>query len=119
MKLKEVVASFGYAFNGICLFFKNERNAKIHAAAAILVLLLGFYCNLKNTEWLWVALAITLVLASEMMNTAIEGICNKISPQRDTDIKIIKDISAGFVLIASFFALAVAAIIFLPYLFVL
>jgi diacylglycerol kinase len=116
MKLKEIIDSFKYAFNGIGLFFTLERNAKIHAMAALVALSFGVYVGLNGPEWLWVLLAITGVLVTEMINTTIERLCNKISPQKDLDIKIIKDISAGFVLIASFFALAVGAIIFSPYL---
>jgi diacylglycerol kinase len=52
-----------------------------------------------------------------MANTAIEKICNKITIEKDKDIKVIKDISAGFVLISALFSLVVGAIIFLPYLF--
>ncbi|MDB9883445.1 diacylglycerol kinase family protein, partial [Bacteroidia bacterium] len=75
MKLKEVLASFGYAFNGIGLFLKSERNAKIHLLAAIVAFALGFYYDLTDTEWLWVLLAIAMVIVTEMINTAIEGIC--------------------------------------------
>jgi diacylglycerol kinase (ATP) len=117
MEWKEVIASFGYAFNGIGLFFRKERNAKIHAVAAVGAIGTGFYYAISAAEWLWILLAITLVLATEMANTALERLCNKVSPEVNTEIKIIKDISAGFVLITAFFALAVAAIIFIPYLF--
>jgi len=51
-----------------------------------------------------------------MINTAIERLCNKLTIELDPDIKIIKDVSAGFVLISSLFAVAVAAIIFSRYL---
>lgn len=81
-----------------------------------MVVILGFVLSLNKTDWLWILLAIALVIISEMANTAIEKICDKISPERDADIKVIKDISAGFVLVAAIFALLVGAIIFTPYL---
>ena len=52
-----------------------------------------------------------------MINTAIEKLCNRITLNQDPEIKVIKDIAAGFVLMASFYALIVAAIILYPYTF--
>ena len=54
---------------------------------------------------------------TELFNTAIETLCNIVSPQFNIDIKKTKDVSAGAVLVASFFAMAVGLIIFLPKLF--
>ena len=108
--------AFGYALNGIVLFFLKERHAKIHAVAALFIMTLSFYLHITSSEWLWVLLCITLVIATEMINTAIERLCNKLTTELDSDIKIIKDVSAGFVLISSLFSVAVAAIIFSRYL---
>ncbi len=108
--------AFGYALNGIVLFFLKERHAKVHSVAALFIIILSFYLNITSSEWLWVLLSITLVIVTEMINTAIERLCNKLTTELDSDIKIIKDVSAGFVLISSLFAVAVAAIIFSRYL---
>ena len=114
--LMQQLRAFGYALNGIGLFFCKERHAKIHAIAALFIITLSFYLHITSSEWLWVLLCITLVIVSEMINTAIERLCNKLTIELDPDIKIIKDVSAGFVLISSLFAVAVAAIIFSRYL---
>ena len=114
--LMQQLRAFGYALNGIGLFFWKERHAKIHAVAALFIIILSFYLHITSSEWLWVLLCITLVIVSEMINTAIERLCNKLTIELDTDIKIIKDVSAGFVLISSLFSVAVAAIIFSRYL---
>lgn len=112
--LKPYFKAFGYAFVGIASFMRTERNAKVHLAAALGAAAMGSYLNIAHTEWLWVASAIALVIVTEMINSAIEKLCNRITREQDLEIKVIKDISAGFVLIASFYALVVAAIIFLP-----
>jgi len=117
MSLQKYIQAFGFAFQGIFHFVKNERNAKVHLVAAAFAIAISWYLHISPSQWLWVLLAIAMVFIAEMVNTAIEGLCNKITTDIDADIKIIKDISAGFVLIASLFAVAVAATIFTPYLF--
>jgi len=114
--LMQQIRAFGYAINGIGLFFWKERHAKIHAVASFFIIALSYYFSITSSEWLWVLLCITLVIVTEMINTAIERLCNKLSTEIDLDIKIIKDVSAGFVLISSLFAVAVAAVIFSSYL---
>ena len=115
--LKPYFNAFRYAFSGIASFIKTERNAKVHLAAAIVASALGAYVGLESPEWLWVASAITLVIVAEMINSVIEKLCNKITTEQDPEIKIIKDMSAGFVLLTSFYAVIIAVIIFTPYLF--
>ena len=53
-------------------------------------------------------------MGSEMMNHAIEKLCDKVNPEWDDKIKIIKDVSAGMVLICSIFAATTGLIIFIP-----
>lgn len=115
--LKPYIKAFGHAFSGIVSFFKTERNAKVHLVAAIAVIILGAAVGLEPSECLWVASAIASVLICEMINTAIEKLCNKITTDQDPDIKVIKDISAGFVVLATLYAVFVGTIIFTPYLF--
>jgi len=112
--MKNPIGFFGPAFRGIWVFVKTERNAKIHLFAAVLVLVLGMYLTLDTNSWLWLLLAISLVFVTELVNTALEKICDKIEPQKHPMIKDIKDIAAGAVLIASIFALLVALFIFVP-----
>jgi len=117
MSAGKQIKSFGYAFKGIYTFFKTERNGRVHLLAAAATVGLGLYLDVDNHDWLWLSLAITLVLVAEMMNTAIERLCNRITTDQDEAIKVIKDISAGFVLLCAIFSLILGAIIFTPYLF--
>lgn len=65
-------------------------------------------------EWLWVILAIVLVIVAEMFNTAIEALADNISTEENELIKKAKDISAGATLVLSIFAVIVAILIILP-----
>ena len=54
---------------------------------------------------------------TEMLNSAIEKLCDVVEPNKHTQIKIVKDISAAAVLLASIFSVVVGIIILGPYLF--
>ncbi len=109
-------AAFIHAVNGLVHFFSTERNSKIHAAAAMVVLLSGFIFHISPVEWCCILICIGLVLMAEMMNTAIENICNLIEPNYNKNIKQIKDMAAGAVFISSMISIIIGLIIFIPYL---
>lgn len=112
--LKDRSNSFSYAFEGLKTFFKTQHNAWIHLTAAILIFTVSYFLHISSTEWLFITLAIVLVFICEMLNTAIEFLCDKISPAIDPQIKKVKDIAAAAVLISSFFAIIIGGIIFIP-----
>lgn len=109
--------SFGFAFDGICTFFKTQHNAIIHAVATIAVIVTGFSVHLAATEWLFITIVIAMVWAAELFNTAIEKLCDMVSPQRNPAIKFIKDVAAAAVLVTAIAAVVTGGIIFLPKLF--
>ena len=84
---------------------------------AALLTIAGFYFNISKTEWLVQILAIGLVISIEGVNTAIEEVANFIHPEFHSKIGFIKDIAAGAVFIAAFFASIVGLIIYLPKVF--
>ena len=106
--------SFVYAWQGIVSLFGNEPNARIHLCVALLVVAAGFFFNISASEWCFVTLCICGVFMAEAFNTAIEKLCDKVSPQTDSLIKIAKDVAAGAVLLFVFAAVTVGLIVFLP-----
>ena len=107
---------FSYAFRGILTAFRSERNLRIHIIAALLAVALGFFLGLSILEWGFIIFAIGFVLVSELFNTAIERLSDKVAgEQQDNIIGKIKDISAGAVLVSAFTALAIGIIfLFIP-----
>lgn len=112
--MKRFFKSFVYAFKGLAYTFRTQLNFKLHCVSTIMVILLGLYTKLAIVEWLWVALAVTLVLVLELINTAIEMLVDLVSPQQHPQAGAIKDIAAAAVLIAAFLAVVVALFIFVP-----
>jgi len=112
--IKKRIKSFGYAFNGLRLLIKEEHNARVHIFATIIVIGLGWFFKISSLEWIVILFAIGFVFVTEILNTAIENISDFISPEKHNDIKKIKDLSAGAVLVASIVALVIGLIVFIP-----
>ena len=108
------VASFGHAFRGIGRLVANEANAQIHALATVLVVLLAWALEVSESDWALLILAMALVWAAEAVNTAIEALADRISPDHDESIGLAKDVSAGAVLLAAIGAAAVGLIVLGP-----
>ena len=106
--------SFAYAINGLKTLLKEEPNAKLHAAGTVIAIVAGIVKHISPTQWLAILFAIGLVWITEALNTCIEKLCDfSCNKESHPTIKIIKDISAGAVLVAAMVSVAVAAIIFL------
>ena len=112
LKNKTFIQSFNNAVSGLKYAFKNEKNLRIHSLAAIFILLFSLFVDLSKIELLIVIFSISLVVIVELINTSLEVIVNVIMKVYHPKAKIIKDVSAGAVLIAALNSLIVAYIIF-------
>ena len=115
--MKKFLKSFTYAFNGIAYAVKTQLSFQIECAATIVVILLGCYLNLNRNEWLWIVLAISMVLVLELLNTALEVLVDLVSPDKNPKAGAIKDLASGAVLIGALFSIVVALFIFVPKLY--
>ncbi len=106
--------SFKFAFNGLKILIKEEHNARIHVFTASCVLIAGFIFKISAYEWIAILLVIGLVVALEIINSAIENIADFITLEKHDKIKKIKDLSAAAVLISAIVAMIIGSIIFIP-----
>ncbi|MFV0606383.1 MAG: diacylglycerol kinase family protein [Niabella sp.] len=109
-----ILKSFVFAFDGIKQAILTERNYKIHIVIALLAIL---FCNVlpvTRIEVMVVLLCIAMVMAFELMNTAIEKLCDLLHPNKHEQIKLVKDMCAAAVLVTSVTALLIGGIIFIP-----
>jgi diacylglycerol kinase len=107
--------SFSYAIQGIIFVIRYEHNARIHLFFSVLVILSGFLLKISRVEWVLVLLCIAMVIITEMINTIIEKLVDLVSPQKNDQAGIIKDISAAVVLFSACIAVVAGIIIFLPH----
>ena len=114
MKQSSLITSFTHAFNGIGTFFATDRNGRIHLAAAVWVSVAGFYFGLSVTEWIAALFCFALVISMEMLNHALEDVCDTIHTTHHPLIKTAKDVSAAAVLWSSIISAIIGALIFIP-----
>jgi undecaprenol kinase len=106
-----LIRGFQYAIRGLQAV-TLERNSTIHVAAATFVLLEGFLFRISAVEWLFVAAAIGLVLALELVNTAVERLASRVTSEIEPEIRLLKDAAAAAVLVACGAALIIGFVIF-------
>jgi diacylglycerol kinase len=112
--MKAFINRVRFALQGWQAFFSKETNGQIQFCVAIAVVVVGFLIGLSQLEWVIVLGCIGLILALEMVNSAIEKLCDLVHPDKHPTIKFVKDVAAGAVLWASVIAVVIGAIIFLP-----
>lgn len=113
----KLIKAFGYAFQGLFIFFSRDSNGKLELCFAVIAIATGFILHISALEWVAVLLCIAMVLSLEMFNAAIEKLCDIVEPNFHPAIKIIKDIAAGAVLLSAVVSLIIGLIIFLPKIF--
>ena len=112
--MKTFLRSVQFAFQGAVEFFSSQRNAKIQTVMGIAAISLGFIVSITPYQWLLVLFCIGLVISLEMINSAIEIFCDMVTTDFHPRIKVIKDVAAGAVLVASIASLIIGLIIFIP-----
>lgn len=107
---------FGYALEGLRLAWVKGINFKIQTLCAVLALSVGWLLRFSPMEFAMLILVISLVLAAETFNTALEELCDKFQPTHDPHIARIKDLSAAAVLVTAIGALIIGIILFTSHL---
>ncbi|SER21839.1 diacylglycerol kinase [Streptococcus gallolyticus] len=104
-----------FAITGIITAFKEERNMRKHMVSAILASIAGVVFQISAIEWLFLLLAIFLVITFEIINSAIENVVDLASNYHFSMLaKNAKDMAAGAVLVISGYAVLTGLIIFVP-----
>lgn len=111
-KNKNIIQSFRNAANGILYAAKNERNMKVHLAAAGAVAILSFFYRLSREEVILICLTVAFVIVCELFNTALEILVDVLFDVYHPKAKAIKDLSAGAVTISAAASLIVGYIVF-------
>lgn len=112
---KKFSKSFGHAIDGVIFLLTNEQNARVHTIITILVGILAYIFEVSRLEAAILFIAVILVFAIEIINTAIEKMFDLLHPGDHKVIRGVKDAMAGAVLISAIIAVVVATLIFLPY----
>jgi len=110
--VKKFAASLNNACRGVRYALATERNIRIHLFIFVLVLVAAIVLNISKIELLLVLLVSALNFSLELANTALERLADKVSPDFNPQIGLVKDVMAGAVLVASLFAILIGLLVF-------
>ena len=93
---------------------RTQRNTRIHLAVAVAVAGLGLWLDLAPIQWAVLVLTIGVVLVSEMLNTVAETLVDLVSPGYHPLARVVKDVTAGAVLLAAIISIVVGLLVLGP-----
>lgn len=108
------IRSFGYAFEGWWHVLRTQPNAWIHAVASVAVCAMALWLRVSRHEWAILILTMAMVWMAECMNTALEAVVDKVSPEFHPLAKIAKDVAAAAVLVGALAAVIIGLLILGP-----
>lgn len=111
---RNILDSFRFAFAGLDYVLRTQPNMRVHLLITLVVIGMGIGLDLSLTQWTMLVLAIAFVLVGEMLNTVIEKLVDLISPDFHPLAKIIKDVTAGVVLLTAIASVVVGLLILGP-----
>ena len=113
INLKKLGRSFKIGFSGLTYAIKSEDTVRAGVIVSIAMLFIAFYFPLTAVERSIIILSIIFVMGAELINTQIEKILDVVDKDYNHKIKIIKDISAGAVLLSIIGTGVIGVLIFL------
>jgi len=115
MPLRKWIKSANYAIEGVLHGVKTQKHLRYHFISAAAVLFFSYVVGVSRSELIIIAVAIILVLSTEMINSAIEAVVDILSPEYAEKARVAKDIAAGAVLITAFGAAVIGYFVLSPY----
>lgn len=116
MKLfRQWLKSANFAIEGILQGARTQRHLRYHFFSAAAVLIASYIVGVTRMEFILLSMAVIIVLATEMLNSAVEAVVDLLSPEYAEKARIAKDIAAGAVFITAFGAAVLGYIILFPY----
>ena len=109
-----MVNSFRYAINGIKDALKSEPNLRFHFLVSVVAVILALYLKFDFKELSILILTIFFVITLELINTIVEKLVDMHSRETTEEARVIKDISAGIVLLGAVVSVIIASFLFLP-----
>jgi diacylglycerol kinase len=114
--MTKFIQSIGLSWSGIILALRTEPHMRFHLTSGIIVTTVALILGLNRFEWIALIIAMAIVIAAELLNTAIENVVDLVSPERHPLAKAAKDTAAGGVLVAAIAAAVIGILVLGPHL---
>ncbi len=110
------ISSFRYAIAGLVHAFKEHVSFRFQVVFGVATIIAGVLFEINRYEWMVLCVFIGLVLAAELLNTAIETTLDYLAKDHHVNVKVAKDVSAAGVFVLSISAVVAGLLIFIPHL---
>lgn len=114
MGFKRFVNSIKYSLDGLFHAYRNEQSLWLHGICTVLTLLLGFLLQISFNQWAIIVIALVVVLAVELLNTAIEAVVDLVTREIHPLAKVAKDCGSAAAFVSSIMVLIICLFIFIP-----
>jgi len=111
--MKKFITRFSHPTRGILYALKNDRSFQSQFFGGLLFLLVMWllFSPLAPWEWLFIILSWTLILITELQNSALEEALDKLHPEIHDKIGRSKDMAAGAVLLAALYTISAVVVL--------
>ena len=113
--LGRFVKSFGYSIEGLKYAYKYEQSMFVYVIFTVLVIAVNLFFKVDKYTWLLSLIAIGVVLAAELINTAIEAVVDLVTLEIHPLAKIAKDCGSAATFVLACMAATLGFIVYVPY----
>ena len=117
--IKDYFYSTKYSIEGLLYAYKNEKSLWMHGFCSIIAICLGIIFKITLVQWSMILISLGIILAIELLNTAIEAVVDMITLEYHPLAKIAKDCGSAATFVAVLIGLIISAFIFIPKIMVL
>jgi len=114
--IKRFFNSVHYSVAGLRYAYKNEQSMTIHISMTLTIVILGILLHITRLEWVICIFLLGMIMATELINTALEAVVDLITQEYHPLAKVAKDTASAAVFIFSIIAAIIGLLIFVPHL---
>ena len=111
---KSVVQTIKNSLNGIRCYAKDGKSIILYMICAVVEILMGFLYHINGLEWILIICILGITLSVELLNTAIEAVCDLVTHDYNPMIKIAEDCGSAATFVIFIVAIILNIIIFYP-----
>ena len=109
------IKSIKYSLDGLFYAYRYEQSLWIHGFAVLLADVLGFIFQIRLAEWAIIFIALGIILALELINTAIEAAVDLTTTEIHPLAKVAKDCGSAASFVMSIVSIVISLFVFGPY----
>ena len=113
MKSRSLLDSFRFALDGLVHVIRTHRHMRYHLVITMAVLSLSVLLQVTKIELIALVVVIGMVLLAELFNSALEVTVDLLTDSYHPVAKVAKDVAGAAMMIATFTAVTVGALVFL------